>query len=50
MKEDESPVLYNHAIIVSNLLMLAKHECLISAFLGKKKILHLILNFLRFRV
>ncbi len=39
MKEDESPVLYNHAIIVSNLLMLAKHECLISAFLGKKKIL-----------
>jgi c-di-GMP-binding flagellar brake protein YcgR len=39
MKDDDSPVLYNRAMILGNLFMLVKHECLITAFLGKKKLL-----------
>lgn len=36
---DDSPVLYNRAIILGNLFMLIKHQCLITAFLGNKKLL-----------
>ena len=39
MNIEESPVLHNRSIIISNLLSLVKHECLISVFLGRKKIL-----------
>ncbi len=39
MKDDTSPVLYNRAMILGNLFILVKHECLITAFLGKKRLL-----------
>lgn len=39
MKDDDSPVLYNRAMILANLSTLIKHECLITVFLGTKKLL-----------
>lgn len=37
--KDDSPVLYNRAMILANLSTLVKHECLITVFLGTKKLL-----------